>query len=151
LASDLRVAAKRAGGKRVSAVLPVLRKRERSLDPPRRVLNPLPALTEAGPAGFGREPLLRALRVDRTRAAELSQGPDVAEELVAQVGATVGAQMEREFRRARGVAGRLSAGQIAECCLRLKAAIDGDFYPIEVAEDRIVLGNRRCPFGAAVR
>jgi predicted ArsR family transcriptional regulator len=32
-----------------------------------------------------------------------------------------------------------------------KAAIVGDFYVLSVSEDQIVLGNRRCPFGDAVR
>lgn len=151
VAADLAVAAKRAGGKRVTVVLPVRRREERSLDPPARVLNPLPAQWEAGPDGFGRESFLRALLVELARAVEHAAGPSAAEELIARVGATVGAQMEREFRRAREVVGRLSPQRMAECYVRLKAAIDGDFYPIEVSEARIVLGNRRCPFGEAVR
>lgn len=151
VAGELAVAAKRAGGKRVSVVLPLPRRAERSLDPPHRVLNPLPTLAEAGPGGFAREPFLRALLVELARAVEHTEGPAAAEELVAQVGATVGAQMEQEFRQARKVVGRLSPQQIAECYLRLKSAINGGFYPIEVSAERIVLGNRRCPFGVAVR
>jgi predicted ArsR family transcriptional regulator len=58
--------------------------------------------------------------------------------------------MEQEYRRARAVVGRLDPKQLADCYLRLKAAIDGDFYPIEVGEDRVVLGNRTCPFGNEV-
>lgn len=151
VATQLAVAAKRGGGKRVSALLPVPRRAERSLDPPYRTLNPLPALSEAGSAGFTREPFLRALLVELTRAVQHDLGPAAAERLIASVGATVGAQMEREFRRAREVVGRLSPQRVAECYVRLKAAIDGDFYPIEIGEERIVLGNRRCPFGEAVR
>ena len=41
--------------------------------------------------------------------------------------------------------------QVGRCYVRLKHAIDGGFYVIEVSEDRIVLGNTRCPFGDVVR
>ncbi|GHJ49374.1 hypothetical protein Cs7R123_67160 [Catellatospora sp. TT07R-123] len=151
LATDLAVAAKRGGGKRVSATLPVARAAEKSFDPPARVTDPLPAASESGPDGFGREPFLRALVVELSRAVEDDAGLQRAQELVAHVGATVGGQMEAEFRAARQIVGRLTSAQLAECYVRLKAAIGGDFYVIEVSDDRIVLGNRSCPFGDAVR
>ena len=150
LAGDLAVAAKRAGGKRVSARLPVRRGSEPSYDFPARPVNPLPGLDEAGPDGFGRESFLRALVVEQSRTTEEVQGPARAEEMVAHVGATVGGQMEAEYRRATGARDALSNQQIADCYVRLKAAIGGGFYIIEVTEDRIVLGNTRCPFGDAV-
>lgn len=151
LADDLDVIAKRGAGKRVQTMLPVTRRAEPSFDPPRRQTNPLPSPDEAGPDGFGRESFLRALVVELARTAENAAGPAAAEEMVAQVGATVGGQMEDEYRRARGVVGRLTTAQVTECYLRLKAAIDGDFYVVSVDADRIVLGNRRCPFGDTVR
>lgn len=149
-ARDLAVAGKRSGGNRVSATLPVARKEEVSFDPPPRSRNPLPVPDEAGADGFGRESFLRALVVELSRTVEEAQGPLTAERVVAHVGATVGGQMEEEYRRARAVVGRLAPGQIADCYIRLKAAIDGDFYVIEVDDDRIVMGNRRCPFGDTV-
>lgn len=151
LAKDLAVAAKRAGGKQVLATLPVIRRDEPSFDPPARVINPLPAPDEAGTDGFGRESFLRALVVELSRGVEEAQGPASAERLVAHVGATVGGQMEAEYRHARDVVGRMTAEQLADCYLRLKSAIDGGFYVIEVADDRIVMGNTRCPFGETVR
>jgi len=151
LAKDLDVVAKRGGGKRVQAVLALTRRAEVSFDPLRRLLNPLPAAEEAGPAGFGKEAFLRALVVELARTAEATQGPAVAEQLIAQVGATVGGQMEEEYRRARTVAGRLSPDQLGDCYLRLKGAIDGEFEVISTGPERIVLVNRRCPFGDTVR
>ncbi|MFC4020032.1 methanogen output domain 1-containing protein [Micromonospora sp. GCM10011542] len=151
LGLDLRVVAKRDAGKRVQAMLPVTRRMEPSFDPPRRQVNPLPGVDEAGPDGFGREAFLRALVVELARTAENANGPASAEQMVAQVGATVGGQMEEEYRRARGLVDRLTAEQASDCYLRLKAAIGGDFYVISVDDDRIVLGNRRCPFGDTVR
>jgi len=63
----------------------------------------------------------------------------------------VGARMEEGYRRARGLVDALSPEEIADLYVRLKAAIDGDFYVVEISEERIVLGNRRCPFGDVVR
>ena len=40
---------------------------------------------------------------------------------------------------------------MADLYVRLKGAIDGDFYLVDADERRIVLGNRRCPFGEVVR
>jgi anti-sigma regulatory factor (Ser/Thr protein kinase) len=150
LAKDLDMVAKHAGGKRMQATLKVSRREDVSFDPPRRRVNPLPAREEAGPHGFSREPFLRALVVEMSRALADTHGPLASEEAVARVGATVGGQMEEEYRQARAVVGRLTAKQIADCYVRLKAAIDGEFYLISLSEDRIVLGNRRCPFGETV-
>ena len=152
LTTELTAAAKRAGGKVVSARLPVSRKPDFSLDPPHSTINPLPGLDEAGPAGFGKESFLRALAVQLAAALEDSHGPRAAHEAVAQVGADLGGQMEQEYRRTFGVlAERLTPQQMADCYVRLKRAIGGDFFVIEVTPERIVLGNSRCPFGDAVR
>jgi anti-sigma regulatory factor (Ser/Thr protein kinase) len=151
MARDLDMVAKRGAGKRVQATLGVTRRGEASFDPPRRQVNPLPAQEEAGPHGFPRESFLRALVVELSRALADTHGPAASEESIAHVGATVGGQMENEYRHARVVTGRLNPEQIADCYVRLKAAIDGDFYPISISDDRIVLGNRRCPFGDTVR
>jgi predicted ArsR family transcriptional regulator/anti-sigma regulatory factor (Ser/Thr protein kinase) len=151
VATDLAMAAKRAGGKRVSATLPVERWIEPSFDFAARVVNPLPGLSEAGPDGFGRESFLRALVVEQSRTLEEMHGPGEAQQLIARVGATVGEQMETEYRAAADLTGELSAEELASCYVRLKSAIGGGFYVIDVSEDRIVLGNTRCPFGDAVR
>ena len=149
---DLAAASKRAGGSRVSAVLPLERRKERSHDPPRQRRDALPGAEEATPDGtFGRESFLRALVVQLAQAVESQQGPDAAEAAVAQVGADVGGRMEDEYRRARGIVEHLAAEQIADLYVRLKAAIGGDFYVIEADEQKIVLGNRACPFGDVVR
>lgn len=152
VAEDLGVAAKAAGGSKVTATLPVTRRLERSHDPVRSQARSLPAAEEADSEGsFGKEPFLRALIVEMARAVEAQEGPDATEALVAQVGANIGGRMEEEYRRARQIVGELRPDQIADLYVRLKAAIDGDFYVIEVSEERIVLGNRACPFGDAVK
>lgn len=146
------VAAKRAGGSKVTVELPVTRAAERDLDPPSRRAGSLPTPQEVRPDGsFGKESFLRALVVQLAEAVERNEGPDAAEAAIAQVGADVGGRMEDEYRRVEGIAGELSPRQIAELYVRLKAAIDGDFYVIEADEERIVLGNRACPFGDVVQ
>lgn len=123
-----------------------------SFDPPPLTPDVLPALEEADTdGGFGRESFLRALVVQLSQAVEHSAGPHVIEEVISQVGLAVGGQMETAFRLARQLTERLTPQELAECYVRLKHAIDGRFYVIEVTDERIVLGNPRCPFGNAVR
>lgn len=148
----LEVAAKRAGGSTVRVTLPVPRRRELSHDPPRRRADSLPGPDEADEDGtFGKQSFLRALVVELSQSVDLGQGPDAAEAAVAQVGTNVGGRMEEAYRRARDLVGRLDADQMADLYVRLKKAIDGDFYVIEADSERIVLGNRACPFGEVVK
>lgn len=152
LAPALETAAASGGGTRVSVELPVKRPPAPDHDPPRRASHALPRLEEARPeGGFGRESFLRALVVQLAAAVELQHGPDAAEAAVAQVGVDVGGQMEEEYRLARDVTGQMGPDQLADCYVRLKHAIDGGFYVVSATADRVVLGNRRCPFGDAVR
>lgn len=152
LASALEARARDGGGMTVTTELPVKKPPAVSYDPPRRTTGALPALSEARPeGGFGKESFLRALVVQLARAVEHNAGPDAAAAAVAQVGIDVGGQMEDEFRVAQSVVGRLTPDQLAQCYVRLKHAIDGGFYVMEASEERIVLGNRRCPFGDVVQ
>ncbi len=152
LAPALAVAARRGGGSEITAELPVRRDASRSIDPAPLRSDVLPHLDEATPSGgFAREVFLRALVVQLSQAVEDSAGPGVSEDVVARVGLAVGGQMEAEFRAARSIVDRLSPEQLAECFVRLKHAIDGGFWVIEMSEDRIVLGNTQCPFGDAVK
>jgi anti-sigma regulatory factor (Ser/Thr protein kinase) len=152
LAEDLEVAAKRAGGTTLRAHLPVRRPEQASYDPPQRLTNALPAPEETDTGGgFGREAFLRALVVQLAQAVERTHGPAATEAAIAQVGSDVGGRMEDEYRRAQGIVDRLTPEQISDLYVRLKAGIGGDFYLIEVTDDRIVLGNRACPFGEVVQ
>jgi DNA-binding NarL/FixJ family response regulator/anti-sigma regulatory factor (Ser/Thr protein kinase) len=151
IAEDVRQATKKNGNK-VTARLPVRRRVEASYDPPAQTQGALPSPEEAdGDGTFGKEAFLRALVVELAKAVEVKDGPDAIEARVAQVGANVGGRMEEAYRAVRGVTGRLTATQIADLYVRLKAAIGGDFYVISADTNKIVLGNRRCPFGAAVK
>lgn len=152
LAPEVRASLRRASGVAVTITLPVRRATTASVDPPRRHVAVLPALDEARmEGGFGKEAFLRALVVQLSQAVEAGHGPDAAEAAVAQVGTDVGGQMEAEFRVATEIVGRLTPEQLGECYVRLKHAIDGQFTVVEATTERIVLENRRCPFGEAVQ
>lgn len=151
LAERLEVVAREHGGSVVRAVLPVQRRPEPDLAPPRSRTHALPGLEEADPqGGFGRDAFLRALVVQLAQAVEDQQGPDAAAAAVAQVGVDVGGQVEAEYRRATGAAGPLTPEQAAEAMVRLKRAVGGGFRAVHVEEDRVVLETSTCPFGDAV-
>ena len=151
IADDVKLSPKPDRGSKMTVTLPVRRRVEISHDPPRRS-GSLPAPEEAAADGtFGKEPFLRALTVELAEAMEAREGPDVAEAVVAQVGANVGGRMEEAYRAARGVTDRLSPEQIADLYVRLKGAIGGSFYVIAADDEKIVLGNRSCPFGSVVQ
>jgi len=152
LADDLERAPKPTGGSKLVVTLPLRRRVEAANEPPRATTNALPALEEANEDGtFGKEAFLRALVVELAQATEAQQGPDVAQAAVAQVGANVGGRMEEAYRAARDLTDRLTPEQMADLYVRLKRAIDGDFYVVSVDDDKIVLGNRACPFGPVVQ
>ena len=146
LAATFEVTARRGGGSRVTARLPVRRGPSRSIDPGPPMSGALRLLEEAdGDGGFGREPVLRALVIQLSQAVEHSCGPDAGEGVVAQVGSSAGGQMEAAYRVATQLAGRLTPEQLAGCFVRLKDAIGGRFTVVEITQERIVLANTRCP------
>jgi predicted ArsR family transcriptional regulator len=76
-------------------------------------------------------------------------GVDEAAGFISVVGQNMGRQIDAEYRAALGV-DRLSRGDVAEVMVDLKRRIDGDFFVIEQDDEKIVLGNRACPFGDKV-
>ena len=152
LVDELDVTARAVGGSLVSAVLPIERVPSVSIDPLPSPTDSLPALDERRPDGtFGREAFLRALVVQLARSVEMQSGPTAAEAAVAQVGTDVGKQMEEAFRLANDLSGELETDDIARLLVELKRAIDGEFFVIDVDDERIVLGTHTCPFGDAVK
>jgi predicted ArsR family transcriptional regulator len=77
-------------------------------------------------------------------------GLDDASGYISVVGTAVGEQIDQTYKNAFAV-DRLTREQVAEVLVDLKRRIQGDFFILEETEDRIVLGNRVCPFGDLVR
>lgn len=76
-------------------------------------------------------------------------GVEEASGLISIVGQRLGNEIDHEYRLALATE-RLTPEQVGEVLVDLKARIQGDFFVIEQDEDRIVLGNRACPFGEKV-
>jgi predicted ArsR family transcriptional regulator len=76
-------------------------------------------------------------------------GLDEAAGFISVVGQEMGDQIGGMYRKALAI-DRLSPRQIAEVLVDLKRRIEGDFYVIEQDDEKIVFGNRACPFGDKV-
>jgi predicted ArsR family transcriptional regulator len=76
-------------------------------------------------------------------------GLEEASGYVSVVGQSVGDWINAEYRRALAT-DRLTREQVTQVLVDLKRRIEGGFHVIEEDEDKIVLGNRRCPFAEKV-
>ncbi|HZH04811.1 MAG TPA: methanogen output domain 1-containing protein [Myxococcaceae bacterium] len=72
-------------------------------------------------------------------------GLDEAAGFVSVVGQRMGEDINVAYRSALGLP-QLSREQVADVLVDLKRRIRGDFFVIEQDDEKIVFGNRRCPF-----
>jgi predicted ArsR family transcriptional regulator len=77
-------------------------------------------------------------------------GLEDASGYISVVGTAIGEEIDQTYKNAFAVE-KLSREQVADVLVDLKKRIQGDFYILEETEDRIVFGNRTCPFGEMVR
>ena len=96
-----------------------------------------------------RDRFLRKLIRELAGTLEGVVGLEEASGFVSVVGERVGDFFDNHYRRLLGVS-TLSRDQVANALVDLKRRIQGDFYVVEADEEKIVLGNRRCPFGEFV-
>lgn len=92
-----------------------------------------------------RDIFLRTLIRELSAVLEDVVGLQEAAGFISVVGHRMGDQMDADYRAALQVE-RLSREQVGEALVDLKRRIHGDFYIIEESDDKIVLGNRACPF-----
>jgi predicted ArsR family transcriptional regulator len=76
-------------------------------------------------------------------------GLEEASGFISVVGQEMGDEIDQAYRSALAV-DRLTREQVADVLVDLKRRIRGDFYVIEQDDDKIVLGNRACPFAEKV-
>jgi predicted ArsR family transcriptional regulator len=76
-------------------------------------------------------------------------GLEEAAGFISVVGQEMGEEINQTYRTALGASG-LSREQVADVLVDLKRRIQGDFYVIEQDDEKIVLGNRACPFAEKV-
>ena len=104
----------------------------------------------AAPVALDRDVFLRSLLRELAGTLESVVGLDEASGYISVVGGAIGEQIDAEYRREIGVE-KLTRDQVGKVLVDLKRRIEGRFYIIEETEDRIVLGNRACPFGDFVK
>lgn len=76
-------------------------------------------------------------------------GLDEASGFISVVGQSIGDWINKSYRLALNTE-RFSKEEVAAILVDLKARINGDFYIIERDDEKIVFGNRACPFGDKV-
>jgi predicted ArsR family transcriptional regulator len=72
-------------------------------------------------------------------------GLEEASGFVSVVGQKVGDQINHDYKTALQVTG-MNRAQVADVLVDLKRRIKGEFRVLEETEEKIVLGNRVCPF-----
>lgn len=76
-------------------------------------------------------------------------GLEEASGFISVVGQNIGRQIDHEYRVALG-AMQLTPEQVVDVLVDLKQRIKGDFYIIEQTDEKLVFGNRACPFAEKV-
>lgn len=96
-----------------------------------------------------RDVFLRNLVRELSGTLEEVVGLDESAGFVSIVGQKVGESINEDYKRSLALS-ELSREQVTQVLVDLKRRIQGDFYVIEENDEKIVLGNRRCPFGEKV-
>ena len=104
---------------------------------------------EAAPVPLERDLFLRSLVRELAGTLEEVVGLEEAKGYISVVGGAVGDAIERDYKAALKVS-RLTRPQVTRMLIDLKRRIQGDFYVISEDDEKIVLGNRACPFGDMV-
>lgn len=101
------------------------------------------------PIPLERDVFLRTLIRELAGTLQDVVGLDEAAGFISVVGQRIGDQINQDYKKALEV-DRLDRHQVAQVLVDLKRRIMGTFYVIEESEDKIVFGNRNCPFADKV-
>lgn len=104
---------------------------------------------ETAPVPLDRDLFLRSLLRELTGTLEDIVGIEDAAGFISVVGDRIGHEMDDHYKQALQVSS-LTREQVAQVLVDLKRRVQGDFYVIDEDDERIVLGNRACPFGEKV-
>lgn len=107
------------------------------------------ASVEAAAVPLERDVFLRSLVRELAGTLQDVVGLDEAAGYISVVGQKIGEQIDADYRAALGVE-RLARPQVADVLVDLKRRIQGDFFVIEQSDDKLVFGNRACPFAEKV-
>ena len=96
-----------------------------------------------------RDIFLRTLIRELSGTLEDIVGIEEASGFISVVGQSIGKQIDRSYKSALQVS-NLSREQVTQVLIDLKKRIQGDFYILEETAEKIVFGNRICPFAEKV-
>ncbi len=99
--------------------------------------------------GLERDIFLRTLIRHLAGTLEDVVGLEEASGFISVVGLRMGEELNADYRRALALP-QLSREQVAQVLVDLKARIHGDFTVLEQDDEKIILANRRCPFGELI-
>ncbi len=101
------------------------------------------------PVTLERDIFLRSLLRELAGTLQDVVGLDEASGFISIVGQRIGDQINGEYKSALRVE-KLDRRQVAQVLVDLKRRIQGSFFIIEETDEKIVLGNRNCPFADKV-
>lgn len=113
------------------------------------VTNDTPSPVDQLPVNLNRDVFLRTLLRHLAGTLQDVVGTDEASGFVSVVGQHIGDEINAAYTQALAV-DQLSRTQVADVLVDLKRRIQGEFFVIEQTDDKIVLGNRACPFAEKV-
>ena len=105
--------------------------------------------TEDLPMPLDRDVFLRTLIRELSGTLQEVVGLEEASGFISLVGQRMGDQINESYKSAMGVS-HLSREQVAEVLVDLKRRIRGDFCISAQDDEKIILGNRACPFAEKV-
>lgn len=111
--------------------------------------SPPEAKIKSAEIGLERDVFLRSLLRHLSGTLQDVVGMQDASGFVSVVGQKIGEEINAGYKKALAVE-RLSKSEVAEVLVDLKRRIQGDFFVIEEDDEKIVFGNRACPFGDKV-
>lgn len=104
---------------------------------------------DALPITLERDVFLRSLIRELAGTLQDIVGLEEASGFISVVGQRIGDQINHEYKSALRLQ-KLNRHQVAQVLVDLKRRIQGTFFVIEESEEKIVLGNRNCPFAEKV-
>ena len=113
------------------------------------LLNSDRAAIQMVPVPLERDVFLRTLLRHLAGTLQDVVGLEEASGFVSVVGQKIGDEINAAYTSALGVE-QLSREQVADVLVDLKRRIQGDFFIIAEDDEKIVLGNRACPFAEKV-
>jgi predicted ArsR family transcriptional regulator len=99
--------------------------------------------------GLERDVFLRTLVRHLAGTLEEVVGLQEASGFISVVGQQMGEEINSAYREALALP-KLSREQVADVLVDLKARIQGNFFILEQDDEKIVLGNKACPFAEKV-